>query len=138
MQRFYTEEKLADELVIRDADMHHQISRVLRMQKGDACIFFAGNFVDEVYEIVEISKSQIVLKRVDSIQKSRDTSTRVVLCQSLPNKIEKLEYIIQKCVEVGVDEFVFFPSERSQPLALLEKKKPRLLDIAKEAVEQCG
>ncbi len=37
-----------------------------------------------------------------------------------------------------MEKFIFFPADRSQPLALLEKKKPRLLEIAKEAVEQCG
>ncbi len=40
-------------------------------------------------------------------------------------------------MEIGIEKFVFFPSERSQKLPLLAKKEPRLRDIAREAIEQC-
>ncbi len=100
MQRFYTTEHLGAKLTLSDPNAHHQISRVLRMQKGDQCIFFVGNFVDEIYEIEAITKSEIILARKDSIQKTKSSDVQITLCQALPNKIEKLEYIIQKCTEV--------------------------------------
>ncbi len=56
----------------------------------------------------------------------------------MPNKIEKIEYILQKGVEVGIRKFVFFRSERSQKLVLTDAKKIRLITIAREALEQCG
>ncbi len=56
----------------------------------------------------------------------------------MPNKIEKIEYILQKGVEVGIRKFVFFRSERSQKLILSDAKKTRLITIAREALEQCG
>jgi RsmE family RNA methyltransferase len=56
----------------------------------------------------------------------------------MPNKLEKLEYIIEKGVEVGVRKFVFFRSDRSQKLILSDAKKSRLIAIAREALEQCG
>lgn len=60
----------------------------------------------------------------------------IILVQSLPNKLEKLEFILQKGVETGIDEFIFFPADRSQKLALLDKKVDRLKQIVVEAVEQ--
>lgn len=60
----------------------------------------------------------------------------IILVQSLPNKLEKLEFILQKGVETGIDEFIFFPADRSQKLALLDKKVDRLEQIVVEAVEQ--
>lgn len=60
------------------------------------------------------------------------------LYQALPNKLEKLEYIIQKSCEVGYQSITFFQAERSQILVLSESKKQRLQKIAIEAIEQCG
>ena len=62
----------------------------------------------------------------------------ITLYQALPNKIEKIEYILQKGVEVGIGKFVFFRSDFSQKLSLSDTKKVRLIAIAREAVEQCG
>lgn len=41
-------------------------------------------------------------------------------------------------MEVGVSEFVFFRSERSQKLVINERKIERFREIAREATEQCG
>lgn len=60
------------------------------------------------------------------------------LFQALPNKLEKLEYIVQKGTEVGITNFYFFRSERSQKLLLSEAKKERLEKICIEAIEQSG
>lgn len=139
MQRFYSNIQPSDTIRISVSDreeLYHQMTRVLRMQKGDSCIFFGGDDVDHEYEITLIDKRTVELRRVASIVKTEPENQRVVLFQSLPNKLEKLEYVLQKGVEVGVDEFVFFESERSQKLPLLERKKDRMLQIAVEAVEQ--
>jgi 16S rRNA (uracil1498-N3)-methyltransferase len=60
------------------------------------------------------------------------------LYQALPNKYEKIEYILQKWVEVGISRFVFFRSDRSQKLIISETKKARFRGIIQEALEQCG
>lgn len=62
----------------------------------------------------------------------------ITLFQALPNKIEKIEYILQKGVEVGIRRFVFFRSDFSQKLILSPNKKERFSHIAREALEQCG
>jgi RsmE family RNA methyltransferase len=62
----------------------------------------------------------------------------VSLYQAIPNKYEKIEYIIEKGIEVGISRFVFFRSHHSQKLVISDSKKKRFLAIAKEALEQCG
>ena len=59
----------------------------------------------------------------------------------MPNrayKIDKIEYVIQKWVEVWVTWFYFFKAERSQKLILSENKRDRLKKIIIEATEQSG
>lgn len=52
--------------------------------------------------------------------------------------MEKIEYILEKGVEVGIRKFIFFRSDHSQKFILSENKKARFLSIAREALEQCG
>ncbi len=55
---------------------------------------------------------------------------------ALPNKQEKLELIVQKLSEIGVDEIFLWASERSVIKALSINKEQRLLKIMLEATEQ--
>lgn len=57
---------------------------------------------------------------------------------ALPNKIDKVELIIQKLTEIWVDQIIFRPSARSQMREITHKKIARLESIITEAVEQSG
>ncbi|MDR2540279.1 MAG: RsmE family RNA methyltransferase [Candidatus Peribacteria bacterium] len=60
----------------------------------------------------------------------------VAMLVALPNKREKAELIVQKLSEIGVEEILFRPAERSVIKQRNEKKAERLRKISKEAVEQ--
>ena len=97
MQRIYYSEKLSASLSFpKTHPIYHQFSRVLRSRIGDRVVFFNGSGQDIVYEIHEISKSNIELVQKNIIEKSPDRLTQISLYQALPNKLEKLEYILQK------------------------------------------
>lgn len=101
-------------------------------------VFFDGiHLFDSVYRITEIQKDQVVCEKQETRLGNTDRCS-VTLYQALPNKLEKLEYIIQKGVEVGVQTFIFFRSDRSQKLQLSDSKRSRLTKIMIEAVEQSG
>lgn len=139
MQRFFSKISCSNTLQItlkHQPELYHQMTRVLRMQTGDFCIFFEEDGDDRVYEITLIDKKGVELQQKEVRQKIESDTQKIILFQSIPNKLEKLELILQKGVEVGVDKFVFFEAERSQKLPLLEKKKERLEQIVVEAVEQ--
>jgi 16S rRNA (uracil1498-N3)-methyltransferase len=137
MQRFYLPSSLADRPVVSDPDFVHQISRVMRGKPGDRVTLF-GDAGGGEYEIVSIEKRDVTLVKVRDVKPSGDSSARIVLFQALPNKHEKIEYLLQKGTEVGISEFVFFTAERSQKLAITPNKIARFEAIVREAVEQCG
>lgn len=125
-------------LNLSDTTLHHQLTRVMRARIWDTVIFFDGeNHVDYVYKIKWISKSDITLELEDSIEKKSEICIWLSLYQSVPNKYEKIEYIIQKCCEVGYKDIYFFSSEFSQKLSITENKLQRFQKIAIEAIEQC-
>jgi 16S rRNA (uracil1498-N3)-methyltransferase len=138
MQRFFVQFPLSIDLHIDEKEMIHQISHVLRMQVGEDIILFDGDGSETRYRIEEITKKYISLRGQERLFPKTEKWKRLVLYQALPNKYEKIEYIIEKGVEVGIQKFVFFRSERSQKLVINENKIIRFRAIAREALEQCG
>ncbi|MBX9809252.1 16S rRNA (uracil(1498)-N(3))-methyltransferase [Candidatus Gracilibacteria bacterium] len=138
MQRFFVKFPLSIDMDISDSDIVHQLTRVLRAQIGESIVLFSGDGTETEYEINRIDKKTIGLRGKAKRNLDSESKKKVYLYQSLPNKYEKIEYIIQKGVEIGIAGFVFFRSERSQKLLLSDNKIERFHLIAKEALEQCG
>lgn len=139
MHRFYISTPLSDvQIRITAADFVHQTTKVLRFQPHDSIVLFNGDGYEYVYAFSCFWKDFAELDFVSKTKNTADSNQKIIVYQALPNKWEKLEFIVQKWVEVGISEFVFFKSERSQPLPITDRKMDRLQIIAKEALEQCG
>lgn len=138
MQRFFVGFPLSIDITITDKNLYHQLTRVLRIQVGDHVILFDGDGSETEYEVLSIDKKSINLRGQWRIFPNTESKKKISLYQAMPNKYEKIEYIIQKWVEVGISEFIFFRSDRSQKLTVSSSKIERYISIAREAVEQCG
>lgn len=138
MQRFYLNEKLTEKLKIQEIEMYNQITRVLRARVWNEYIFFnSKENIDYVYKIDSIDKNTVILSNTQKIPKN-ESELEINLYQSLPNKYEKIDYIIQKWIEVGISNFYFYKWERSQKLEVEAKKIGRFQKIMLEAIEQSG
>ena len=136
MQRFYFE-NIKDYFFIEDKNFINQVLKVLRSQLWDKFIFFDGKkYTDFVFEISEIQKNKIFFKKLEEIDKNSEIDFEINLFSSIPNKLEKIEFIAQKWTEVWVSNFYFFKSQRSQKIFLNENKVDRIKKIIQEAVEQ--
>ena len=138
MQRFLlqTDVLSQEEIILKDEEIIYQLTKVLRAKINDQVIFFDGKtFCDYVYKIQSIDKKNIIFSFVSQQQKSPE-SKGIHLYQALPNKIDKIEDIIQKWTEVGYTHFCFFRSERSQDIYISENKITRFEKIIHEASEQ--
>jgi 16S rRNA (uracil1498-N3)-methyltransferase len=110
----------------------------MRIQVWEHIILFSWDGNETEYEILAIEKRSIWLRWISQKTPHTESSKKISLYQALPNKYEKIEYILQKWVEIGISRFVFFRSERSQKLLMSPAKIERFLSIAREALEQCG
>lgn len=140
MQRFFLETSVLweSEIILKDEEIIYQLVKVLRVQNGEQVIFFDGkDFFDYMYEIRSIDKKNIIFTFVSKIQKEIEAK-KLNLYQSLPNKIDKIEDIIQKWTEIWYSKFYFFRSERSQDLKISDNKILRFQNIIREASEQSG
>ena len=97
MQRFsFHHLTLGDNIIISEDSFVHQISRVLRSKVGDLIVLFNGNGQEYVYSITAIYKKEIVLSFEEKYDNLSDSLTIIHLYQAIPNKYEKIEYILQK------------------------------------------
>ena len=136
MQRFYFE-NIKNYFFIEDKNFINQVLKVLRSQLWDKFIFFDGKkYTDFVFEISEIQKNKIFFKKLEEIDKNSEIDFEINLFSSIPNKLEKIEFIAQKWTEVWVSNFYFFKSQRSQKKFLNENKVDRIKKIIQEASEQ--
>ncbi len=138
MQRFFVTFPLGIDVELVDITIINQITRVLRMKEGESVTLFDGDGSETEYILTMIKKKKIHLRWMGRTFPRTEPQIQVVLYQALPNKYEKIEYILQKWIEVGIRKFVFFRSDRSQRLIISPSKIDRFNTIAREALEQCG
>lgn len=141
MYRFYvSKEQITDDKVYIDGTDVNHIKNVLRLEKGDWIIACDKEGTDYVSRISDISSERIVL----NIEKVQDSDTelpcKIVLFQGLPKK-DKMEFIIQKAVELGVSKIV--PVAMKRCVVKLDDKKAdkkakRWQTIAEAAAKQSG
>ncbi len=118
-------------------DVHH-LTRVLRVKCGDKLEISDGVKWEYLTSIQQIEKDRVICRIEDRQAHAREPKTRVTLYQGFP-KASKMDTIIQKCVELGVNEIVPVYMDRSivTDTGKGEKKLERWQKIADEAATQC-
>ncbi len=139
MSRFFVSPFDGDTTTITGQDAHH-IARVLRMQVGETVTLCDARGTDYQGTIAAISDGEVRVSVTDRVPSASEPHTAVTLYQGLP-KSEKMEWIIQKCVEIGITRVV--PVAMSRCVVKLDgkdaaKKQARWQKIAAGAAEQSG
>ncbi|TVQ02054.1 MAG: 16S rRNA (uracil(1498)-N(3))-methyltransferase [Balneolaceae bacterium] len=120
-----------DELTIRGQEAVH-ISRVLRFDKGDEIQVTDGNGNRYICVINRVSKQEVSAEIRQSENEERPLPY-LTLCMGIIKKRDRLEFAVEKAVELGVDQLILFRGEYS----LKENIRMERLDAAAQsAVKQ--
>lgn len=123
MDRFFVEKNNINlennTCVIEGEDVKH-ISKVLRCKVGEQLEVCDCNNSEYLCEITNIDKDIVNLDIIEKIDIKRESDIKVKLYQGLP-KGPKMEMILQKLTEVGVDEIILVQTKRS--VAKVDDKK---------------
>lgn len=121
MYHFFAEhENIHDTYIdITGSDVNH-IKNVLRFVVNDELLISSGDNTDYYCHIAEMNEEYIraEIDRVD--ENGRELSSKIYLLQGLP-KGDKMELIIQKCIELGVYQIIPVAMKRS--VVKLDAKK---------------
>ena len=140
MPKFFIpmEDVQGDSLVIRE-DAHH-ILHVLRKEIGDCLTVCDGCGQDYECEIVSASADQVICRILEQHMAATEPEIQLTLFQGLP-KAEKMEWLLQKGVEIGIYDFI--PVMTGRSVVKLDGKKAdsklvRWNKITQSAAKQSG
>ena len=137
MHRFFVPQLFAEEMYIEGVDARH-ISKVLRMQPGDKLQIVSDDGVSAMAEITAIASERVSVHCLEKLAESHEPRVRLVLAQGLA-KGEKMDFIIQKAVEMGAYSVIPVAMEHSVVRldgAKAAKKVERWQKIAESAAKQ--
>ncbi|CAM2748450.1 16S rRNA (uracil(1498)-N(3))-methyltransferase [Vibrio ordalii] len=127
-------------IIALNDDAAGHIGRVLRMQAGQEVLLFDGSGAEFPAEITEVSKKNVLVNVLKRVEKSCESPLNLHLGQVI-SRGDKMEFTIQKSVELGVNTITPLISERcgvKLDAKRFEKKLEQWQKIAISACEQCG
>lgn len=141
MDRFFVDKKNINlennTCIIEGEDVKH-ISKVLRCRIGEELEVCDNNNNEYICEITNIDKNQVELNIVEKVDIQRESDLKIKVYQGLP-KGPKMEMILQKLTEVGVDEIILVQTKRTV-VKVDDKKEDKKLErwerIIYEAAKQ--
>lgn len=134
-RRFFVDEtKIVNNTILIDGNQHQHIAKVLRMKKGDEL-----KFSSQVYEyeclIEEVQKAQTIARIVRKTKIEENLANLTIFQAFMKN--EHMDFLVQKCTELGVKEFCPFLS-KFVVVKPDQKKIEKLNRISFEACKQSG
>lgn len=141
MHRFFVQPSQVgeDTIVITGGDVNH-IRNVLRMKPGEELIAADGQGAEYRCRLSGITDQEARAEILWKLSGDAELPVRITLYQGLP-KSDKMDFIVQKCVELGVSRIV--PVDTARTVVKLDAKKEqnrrnRWSAIAESAAKQSG
>ena len=142
MYKFFVNDKqiVENKINIIGEDVNH-IKNVLRLEiEEKICVCNKETSISFLCKIIELNNERIICDVLEEIAETTETNCYIHIFQGLP-KSEKLEFIIEKCTEIGVKEIT--PVVMKRTIVKLDekdkvKKTIRWQKIAEVAAKQSG
>ena len=135
--RYFAAEFTHTTAALTGPDAHH-LGRVMRAKPGDTVILCDGAGFDYTAAVTAVAPDRVELRLVEKRPTAAEPSVEVTLFAGYP-KQDKLEFIVQKAVELGAARVVPFFSRFCVAAPKKEDQKNlRYARIAAEAAKQAG
>lgn len=141
MHRFFADlsQIKEKEIILTGTDVNH-IRNVLRMRTGEEILVSNGQGIDYHCRLESIDEALVTASIMWRLYGNAELPVSITLFQGLP-KGDKLEFIIQKCVELGAVRIVPVSTRRTVVKLDAKKeqaKKKRWMGISESAAKQSG
>lgn len=114
MNLFYTPpQEIHDRYIFIKGQEAVHITKVLRMKTGDSLEVTDGEGMLYRCKIVDSAKKKLTLE-INSSEIRKPASQHATLCLGFIRKRDRLEFAVEKCVELGVRQIIIFRGEHSQ------------------------
>jgi 16S rRNA (uracil1498-N3)-methyltransferase len=139
--RFFTEQSLAvgQSVTLEEAGSHHLL-RVLRLKPGEPLLLFNGDGSEYQSVLQESAGKRAMVMVHGSRQPERESKLRITLGQGI-SRGERMDFVLQKSVELGVESITPLWTKRSQVQLSGQRLEKRLFHwrgVIRSACEQSG
>ena len=128
-----------EELAVTGQTAHH-VAHVLRLRSAAAVQVFDGTGCEHRAIIKSIKRSDIILEIAEAVAVRPESSLNITLLQGITRN-DRMDFILQKAVELGVTSIQPLWMQRSQVHlkgSRLEKRCAHWQGVIISACEQCG
>lgn len=131
MHRFYCPD-IAATLTLGEEDSKHCV-RVMRMAEGDTIEVVDGNGTLYTCRIAMAHPKRCAVEVVDSAKQLPHWGCRITLAIAPTKNLDRIEWLVEKCVEMGIDRIIPLRCHNSERTVL---KTERLKKIMVSAMKQ--
>lgn len=139
MRRLFIPGLLSETVTLTGGDARH-LGYTLRARAGERCVVVDAARAAASMEITGFTRDTVTLRLVERLAADTEPSVRVTLAMCLP-KADKMDFIVQKAVELGASRVQPLASARSV-VRYDEKKsaarREKWQRVADEAAKQCA
>ena len=139
LHRFYTRETIggSKEISLSDEGLAHQLRNVFRLKTGDSIVLFDGSGFEYVSSITNLTNESVDVTIKDSSNTCFTPEKNIHILQSIVKK-DNFEWILEKCTEIGANEFTPVISERTEKKNLNIERAEKILVEASEQSGRCA
>ncbi|MCH7964443.1 MAG: 16S rRNA (uracil(1498)-N(3))-methyltransferase [Bacteroidetes bacterium] len=109
---YSSEENISDEIILLAGDEFKHAVKVMRSKIGDTIYVTNGTGLIIKTEILTIKKDKLSAKIIETI-KTENKFENIFFCIPKLKNPERFKFAIEKCVELGVTNFIIFESKRT-------------------------
>ena len=137
MYRFYHSNPLdLNQNIILDEFANHHALRVMRVKVNDSLILFNGDGFEYKGRVSDINKKTINVEILSKEKNNNESPISINLFQSISSN-EKMDMVIQKATELGVNTIQPIFSSRSTIKLSLDRIKKRLIHWRQVSISAC-
>ncbi|KXI26996.1 16S rRNA (uracil(1498)-N(3))-methyltransferase [Paraglaciecola hydrolytica] len=137
---YHPELLIVDQHVSLTDDAVNHLANVLRAKVGQAIVLFNGDGAEYCGHLVDVTKRKVVAMVDSKLSFSLESPLNIHLAQGV-SRGDRMEWVIQKAVELGVTEITPLITERCGVKLSEErwlKKHEQWQKLVISACEQCG
>lgn len=136
-ERYYIDETIdeGERKELSGSEFHH-LAHVMRTKVGEEIELVNGRGFLAKAEVEKIAKDRAFLY-IAEVSASSPSKKTVILAQAMP-KPNRLDFILEKGTELGVDEFWLFPGHHSAKKEVFPNQLERMKGLTIAAMKQCG
>ncbi len=113
IELFYSAcENFSDEIILLTGDEFKHAVKVMRSKIGDKIYFTNGTGLIFKTEILSIEKDNLSTRIIETI-KTENKFENIFFCIPKLKNPDRFKFAVEKCVELGVTNFIIFESKRT-------------------------